>query len=104
MVSPLIDQLASPKSRRAVVPVETLGVDLLPPAPRVAEGDAPMFSLLRRTVGLPRDDGRWWPEQEDFEVPSTTLLERTLAGLRAWEPTASVTAVRPPGRHRRVAG
>ena len=90
----------------AIVPgtVETLGVEVRLPAPRAADHDTPIFSLLRLTVGLPRDDGRWWPEDEDFAVPSLILLERRLVGLRTWEPTAVVTTVHPPGRHRRVAG
>lgn len=95
-----------PEPPTAIVPgmVETLGVEVRLPAPRAADHDTPIFLLLRLTVGLPSDDGRWWPEVEDFAVPSLTVLERMLVGLRAWDPTAGVAAVHSPGRHRRVAG
>ena len=91
---------------KAIVPgaVETLRVEVRPPARSVVDRETPLFSLLRLTVGLPPDDGRWWPKDEDFAVPSLTVLERMLVGLRAWEPTAVVTAVHSPGRHRRIAG
>ena len=106
MVSSHTAQPHAIEPRIAIVPrpVETLGVEVPCPAPRVADRETPLFSLLRLTVGLPPDDGRWWPEAGDFAPPSLTLLERLLVGLRAWETTAVVTVVHPPGRHRRVAG
>lgn len=105
MISSLDAQPHATESRMAIVPgpFETLGVELRPSARRAADRETPLFSLLRLTVGLPPDDGRWWPEAGDFAPPSLTLLERLLVGLRAWETTAVVTVVHPPGRHRRVA-
>ncbi|QSR28988.1 hypothetical protein CFI00_00405 [Nocardioides sp. S5] len=54
----------------------------------VAHGDAPLFVLLRSTLGLPPDDPQWWAcDPKRVEVD---LVERTLAGLRAWEPDADL--------------
>ena len=101
MVSLLSPRKPATMSRGAGVPIpaETLDVELLAADTLVADRDAPMFSLLRSTVGLPPDDDRWWPEHHSFAVPTLTLLERTLAGLRA-EPSRAVGDSSPPGRHR----
>ena len=67
---------------------------------RVGEdAEAPIFELLRSTVGLPLDDPQWWPGDLPgagvLAHPSVELLERTLAGLHAW---GAGTGQRP-GRH-----
>ena len=55
----------------------------------VAHEDAPLFALLRSTLGLPPDDPQWWAcDPLRVEVD---LVARTLAGLRAWEPDADLS-------------
>lgn len=79
----------------------------------VADQDVPMFALLRSTRGLPVDDRRWWPSggrhvlvtpevyaaAHGPTTPTTALLERALAGLRAWDATGGVDTPREAGRH-----
>ena len=62
----------------------------------LAHDDAPLFALLRSTLGLPPDDPQWW--SHDSQRVEVDLVERTLAGLHAWEPCTDVLAPRP-GRH-----
>lgn len=64
---------------------------------RVDDVEVPTFTLLRAQLGLPWGDERWWPaggrhlaaapDLPAVEVshPTVALLERTLAGLRAWD-------------------
>ncbi|GAA1436233.1 hypothetical protein GCM10009641_34800 [Mycobacterium cookii] len=67
---------------------------------RVDDSEVPTFAVLRAELGLPRGDERWWPAGgRHLETrplvpavvvanPSLDLIERTLAGLRAWKPAA----------------
>lgn len=65
--------------------------------------EPPLFALLRSTLGLPPDDPRWSIPQPVLADPTVDLLERTLAGLHAWEPYADVRGPRA-GRHAQRAG
>lgn len=59
----------------------------------VADVDVPMFAQLRGLVGLPASNPVWWPTgvpRTGFALPTVSLLERTLAALRASESRASV--------------
>jgi hypothetical protein len=47
--------------------------------------DEPLFELLRSTLGLPVDDPRWWHAAAEDERAPLEVLERVLAGLRAWD-------------------
>jgi len=62
----------------------------------LAHDDAPLFALLRSTLGLPPDDPQWW--SHDPQRVEVDLVERTLAGLRAWEPSDDRRRPRA-GRH-----
>ena len=51
----------------------------------VVHEDAPLFALLRSTLGLPPDDPQWW--SHDPQRVEVALVERTLARLREWDPS-----------------
>ena len=51
---------------------------------RDLQDDAPLFAVLRASLGLPPDDDRWWRGFDADDRPTEELVERTLAGLRAW--------------------
>jgi hypothetical protein len=50
---------------------------------RDLQDEAPLFAVLRASLGLPPDD-RWWHGVDADDRPTEELHERTLDGLRAW--------------------
>ncbi|MCW2737133.1 hypothetical protein [Nocardioides sp.] len=64
------------------------------PAAEATDGEDP-FAAGGRTIVA---DGVF-PTARELSPPTTELLERTLAGLRAWSTVASADRLRPVGRH-----
>ena len=105
----MVQHLLAPRDDIRPAGGEARGLPVLTPVAstmsgsRYADADVPVFALLRAQIGLPQADARWWPPTSGRHVsfltsdvpspdavsdPTIELLERTLAGLRAWQPLA----------------